>query len=256
MKIALIGTGRAAWQLALGLRDRNDLHLYGRSIASLEAFKPCQFSNKELIQNFRPDALDLILICVSDEAISSVAAQLHGAESILIAHVSGSQPLDTLPSAYKRRAVFYPFRSVRKGEYSGFEQVPIFIEADHSADVELLHALALELGGKPIPAKSDQRACLHLAAVISHNLVNRLMTESALLLEKSGLSFDLLRPLLTAYCRDLMNTHPSDLQTGPASRGDRQIVDAHLEMLQHDLVLQRIYLDISSRIMQSSAHDQ
>ncbi len=256
MKIALIGTGRAAWQLATGLSTRHDLIVYGRNSESLELFTPQAAYSKDLLQNFRPGELDLILICVSDQAITSVVDQLSGAESILVAHVSGSSPLSVLPDHFRRRAVFYPFRSMRKDEYAGFEQVPVFIETERPEDFESLRTLALELAANPIQADSAQRAALHLAAVISHNLVNRLMTESARLLEQAGLGFELLKPLLTAYCNDLAKNHPADLQTGPAARGDLQIVNTHLEMLKEDLVLQRIYLDISSRIMQSSGHDQ
>ena len=73
------------------------------------------------------------------------------------------------------------------------------------------------------------------------------------LMEQSGLPADALNPLLRETAdKALSGPRAAALQTGPASRGDRQTMERHTEMLAAEPELQNLYKLISLNIWETS----
>ena len=72
---------------------------------------------------------------------------------------------------------------------------------------------------------------------------------SAHLLEKNGLPFDAMLPLIDETARKVHGLHPQEAQTGPAVRRDENVMNKHLEMLAEELELQELYRKISNSII-------
>ena len=70
---------------------------------------------------------------------------------------------------------------------------------------------------------------------------------AASLVEKNGLPFDALNPLITETAAKIQSLHPADAQTGPAVRNDRSTIESHIAMLD-DASIQEIYKLISDDI--------
>ena len=68
------------------------------------------------------------------------------------------------------------------------------------------------------------------------------------LLRKEKLSLDLLQPLIEETASKIKNSKPSDVQTGPAVRGDKKTMDAHLKLLGTNKKLKTLYQLISEGI--------
>ena len=71
---------------------------------------------------------------------------------------------------------------------------------------------------------------------------------SAGLLEKYGMPFDAMLPLIDETARKVHELSPKEAQTGPAIRRDKNVMDKHLAMLSDEPALQDIYEKISKSI--------
>ena len=67
-------------------------------------------------------------------------------------------------------------------------------------------------------------------------------------LTANKLDFENLLPIIEETASRLKFAKPSDLQTGPAKRGDKKIIEKHLEML-GESELNEIYSKLSNFIM-------
>jgi hypothetical protein len=73
-------------------------------------------------------------------------------------------------------------------------------------------------------------------------------------LQKKGLPFDVMLPLVDETARKVHELHPKDAQTGPAARGDQNVMAAQSALL--DGRLQAIYNLMSESIQDKKQHDQ
>lgn len=193
-------------------------------------------------------SVDVVLLCVKDDAIKQLATEFSDFGGVL-AHTSGSVSLTALSSS-KKSAVLYPFVSMVKGIEMDFEKVDVYIEGNNAESIALVNSLALSLSKQVIELSSKQRATLHLSAVFAQNFTNHLMVIASELLEKQGLDFEALRPLLASYFQKLSHYSPSELQTGPAVRHDNFIITNHIAMLAEDDKMKHFYELFTNSIQQ------
>jgi predicted short-subunit dehydrogenase-like oxidoreductase (DUF2520 family) len=97
---------------------------------------------------------------------------------------------------------------------------------------------------------SEDRASLHLAAVISHNFSNYLYHLSYTVLKEKNLNLKLLKPLLEEQVKQINNMDPAARQTGPAQRRDIATMQKHVSLL-NDETSKSIYKLISNAILGS-----
>jgi predicted short-subunit dehydrogenase-like oxidoreductase (DUF2520 family) len=96
---------------------------------------------------------------------------------------------------------------------------------------------------------SQKRKALHVAAVFAANFVNHMLTLSQEILEKNGLDFSLLKPLIVEQLNKSLELGPDRAQTGPAFRGDVEILDKHFQFLSDEGEVGEIYKIISQHIL-------
>jgi predicted short-subunit dehydrogenase-like oxidoreductase (DUF2520 family) len=87
-----------------------------------------------------------------------------------------------------------------------------------------------------------------MAAVFASNFVNYLNIEAADILEKAGVSRDILYPLLQETLDKMKEYHPRESQTGPAVRRDHGTMKKHIEALTLAPDKQKVYRIISEQI--------
>ena len=233
MKITFIGAGNVATHLAdaMAKAGHDIMQIYSRTAQSARELAD-RIGCKSIAT--KPDELncdsDLYVMSVTDNALPQLAQQLtEGRDHALWVHTAGSIPMDVLPC--ERRGVFYPMQTFSKQKAVDFRSIPIFIEAHNADDAEVLRALAATLSDNVYPCSSDKRAFLHLAAVFCCNFANHCSTLSAHLLEKHGIPFDVMLPLIDETIGKLHTMHPRDAQTGPAVRNDSHVIAKHVQML-------------------------
>ena len=102
---------------------------------------------------------------------------------------------------------------------------------------------------KVYQASSVERMQLHLAAVFGCNFVNHLCHISAQIAQQAGFDFEALSPLILETIRKaIVSGNPGTVQTGPAVRGDHEVMRKQMELLAAHPEWQAIYATLSENI--------
>lgn len=250
--VSFIGSGRVATQMAMAFQNAgiSILQIYSREIENAE--KLCQLLKEgegiNDLGNFRDESA-LTIIAVSDDAIAIVTEKLNLKKSLL-AHTSGSIPLNAIKNAAKKTAIFYPLQSFQSDRKPDWKEIPIFLEANTEADYKSLEYFAGKLSNTVKRLDSNERRKVHLAAVFANNFPNFLYHIAYDLMKKENLPFEWLIPLLRESADRLNEKDPLLLQTGPARRGDKETIDQHLKMLENNPEYQKLYREMSNLILE------
>lgn len=203
--------------------------------------------NPRSLEELDPDA-DFTLIAVADSALKEVLSKIPRLTGI-IAHTAGSIPIDIFSDRPERHGIMYPLQTFTKGIPLSYSEIPFFIEASDSDTGERLSELARMVSDNVSYADSEHRRALHVASVFSCNFVNHMFTLSDDFLRQRNLEFSALLPLIKETVRKAGTMSPEKAQTGPASRGDRNVIDSHLRLLEDNPKMKQIYSLISESIL-------
>ena len=234
MRIALIGAGRVA--SCMGPRLKRAGHtvtgVYSRTLANAEQLAKVVGAPAFDTLEFVPEA-DVYLVMLSDDALLQLAPVIvKGREKALFLHTAGSVPMDLWKEAgAKRYGVLYAMQTFSKGADIDWPEVPVFVEGCNPAELEIVSNLASDLSGKVTELSSEGRKKLHVAAVFTCNFSNHMYAIAQKLLATEGVPFSVMLPLVRETARKVETMSPVDAQTGPAVRGDRKVINEHLELL-------------------------
>jgi predicted short-subunit dehydrogenase-like oxidoreductase (DUF2520 family) len=224
MKIVIIGSGNVAYHLAKAFTQNNIevSQIFGRNEVELNKISEelnIPYSTKELA-----DA-DLYLISVSDSAVEQVS-DLIKTEKALVAHTSGSLPIETLNGDY-RKASFYPLQTFSKTKNLDYSKIPFFIEAENQIDEKSLFELASLISDNVETSDYEKRKYIHLTAVFACNFVNHLFARAKEISDSQDLDFNYFIPLIDETVEKIHHLEPKSAQTGPAVRGDERVLKLH-----------------------------
>jgi len=253
MKIAIIGTGNVAWHLGLALENAGHAvtAIAGRNPAKVEQMTS-NFYHAECIIGTKLSQVeaDIVLICISDDAIEDIAQNLELPRNCLLAHTSGTKPLSSLGYAQTENiGVFYPLQTFTIGKKVDFRNIPICLEADNPDALARLKSLAKSITQTTAELNSKERAVLHLSAVFASNFSNHMLTIAKGIMEYNDLSYDLIKPLITETINKSLSNGPEFAQTGPAKRGDLETLDKQFQALKEDPETAQLYQMISQHIL-------
>ena len=231
MKIVIIGSGNVAYHLAKAFTQNNIevSQIFGRNEVELNKISEelnIPYSTKELA-----DA-DLYLISVSDSAVEQVS-DLIKTEKALVAHTSGSLPIETLNGDY-RKASFYPLQTFSKTKNLDYSKIPFFIEAENQIDEKSLFELASLISDHVETSDYEKRKYIHLTAVFACNFVNHLFARAKEISDSQDLDFNYFVPLIDETVEKIHHLEPKLAQTGPAVRGDERVLKLHEELITND----------------------
>ena len=184
------------------------------------------------------DGLDLLptanvyIYAVKDEALAEVVAQVKSKEKALHLHTSGSMPIGVFGEDKPHAGVFYPFQTFSKARViEDFSTVPVFFEARGIDDISAVYSLALAITSRVYETTQHDRERLHVAGVFACNFTNLMYTMAAELLQNTHIPFKALLPLIDETAAKIHTLAPLDAQTGPARRGDENVMAHHLSLL-------------------------
>lgn len=252
MKIALIGAGRLATNLAFALQSAHH-EVVGvmsrREISSrrLAEVVGCTWTTD--LEDLQRDA-DIYVVAVSDNAVPNVVNLLGKIVSEkLVVHTAGSLSIDIFKnSGLKHFGVFYPMQTFSKERKVDFHTVSCFVEACDACSLKLLKLLAASLGSPVYELSSSDRCYLHLAAVMACNFSNHCYAMAEDVLKHCGIPFKVLLPLIDETVLKIHSMSAEDAQTGPAVRGDCSVVGAQEALLEGNSDYKEIYTLMSRDI--------
>ena len=233
MRITLIGAGRVATQLALALHTQHQIvQVYSRNLQ--HAQRVADKVHTQAIDQVEQlnSQTDLVIIAVSDQAIEPIIQSIKVyLPQCLIVHTSGSTALSIIEHHHKRAGVFYPLQTFSFEREVNWSETPLFVEASQQQDVELLTTLANSLSNNVYQYSSKQRQTLHLAAVFACNFSNYCYDMAQQIVDAEQVDFSLLYPLILETAEKATHNEPKQMQTGPAMRGDQNILNLHTQLL-------------------------
>lgn len=246
--IVFIGAGNVAIHMSKAFlkADNKVLQVYSRTIEHAQMLADevhADFTND--LENIRTDA-DVYIFSVKDDALPEILRRMPKTSGIWI-HTAGSVPLHIFAPYLTNYGVIYPLQTFSKNRSVSFSETPLFIEASNAETRKIIESLATTLSPKVYYLNGEKRQYLHLSAVFACNFANHMYTLAADILEDKGISFDVLKPLITETAKKITEMSPRDAQTGPAVRFDKSVMEKHLGLLK-DEEKKRIYRLLSESI--------
>ena len=240
MRIVLIGRGRLATNLEHALLQA------GHDVVSI---------NSRTLESLPLEA-DVFVVAVKDAALTDVLrAATKGREDQLFVHTAGSMPMNLFAGLTAHYGVFYPMQTFSKERLVDFNEISVFLETNDAASMERLKMLAATLTPHVYELDSEGRKHLHLAAVFACNFVNHCYALSAEVLKAKGLPFSVMLPLVDETAQKVHELSPKDAQTGPAVRGDQNVMQMQAGMLADILAVKQIYEALSKDIQRLADND-
>ncbi len=206
----------------------------GRSLAAaaVEAGLRVELIGREELAG-RPSLSNrVVLLCVPDDAIASVAARIgqltEAAPALRVGHVSGATTLDALaPGGARSRFSLHPLQTF-PGPATDLSGCPAAIAGDDADALDATERLARALGMDPFRIAEEDRAVYHAAAAIASNFLVTLEQTATELL--GGIAVEHPRRVLAPLVgRTLANwtEQGAAALTGPIARGDERTVATH-----------------------------
>jgi len=252
-RVVIIGAGNVGTHLAKLFSNQGAaVTLACRNMASVPDLQKASCNVVSLED--MPAEADLFLLTLKDTVIPEVAAtlpELHG----VVAHTSGSIGLEPL-SRFEQRGVFYPFQSFRKEIPLSVSRFPMLIEASDAATEALLKEMAALIASDVFELPASERAIVHTAGVFVSNFTNLMYSAGWQLADQKFDAEKMLLPLILETAIRLKFRCPSDVQTGPAIRDDRETILKHLEILQQEPALYDMYKSLTNVLLKKYGHEE
>lgn len=248
MEVVIIGAGNVANVLGKLIVKRGHKVTQVFSQHIMNAAQLANQIDAVAIDNLNEISLsaDIYIIAVVDNAIASVAASLHLSNQLLI-HTSGTISKDVLKGSSINYGVLWPLQTLRK-EITLQPEIPFVVDGCTEEVKTAIISFATQLSAIVIQADEDEKRKLHVAAVFASNFVNHLYALTENYCEKENIDFQLLVPLIIETAERIKMYNPSEVQTGPASRGDSVTIDKQLHDLEKYPFLSRLYLILTNSI--------
>lgn len=254
-KIGFIGLGKVGYTLArlLHQANYNIVAVYNRN--NDRALQLTDEINTSAVSSF--DELvtlsDLIIMTVSDDAITDVVVQLSNLnfQNKAVIHTSGAKSIIPLQPLLVQGAMigsFHPAFPFTSTAISSLQGVTFAIEANHERLQSWLEHLVQALNGQIIIIPDGKKALYHTALVIASNYTVTLYAIAQKVLNSIGAQPDAingaLQTLMQATVNNIADKGIPDALTGPLVRADSSTIQAHLHAMEDELV-QKIYIQLA-----------
>lgn len=252
MKVSFIGSGNVATHFAkaCALNQIEVKEIYSKHFTNAEQLAhKCNATAVQSIKEISSD-IDFLIVAISDNALLEIKQELYDFNCPVV-HTSGSTSIVELASQHHHFGVLYPLQTFTTHKNIEIKDVPFFIESSNEILTELLKNFCEKLGSTSILINSEQRMNLHIAAVFACNFSNHMYAIASDIMKKSGLDFNLLKPLILETAHKIEQMPPQEAQTGPAVRNDSKTIEKHLSALGNQKHLSELYKAISEDIIKA-----
>ena len=251
-KITVLGSGNVGYHLAKRLYNCGHTICQVYSRTQNKAEKLAKITNSEAISNLEhlSSNAELYILAIKDHGVEKVAEKLFFLNKFnkTIAHTSGTLSSSIFKPFFDNYGVFYPLQTFSTNKTANFERLPFCIYGNNPKTEKELMQLAETICPNVHLINDKQRAILHVSAVIVNNFSNYLYGIAHDICKDHDVSFDILKPLIEETAQKIKFQNPQEIQTGPAARGDSNIIAKHIEFLSQYPDHQLIYKLITKGI--------
>jgi predicted short-subunit dehydrogenase-like oxidoreductase (DUF2520 family) len=229
MRIAFVGCGAAGRPLGIAWRRA------GHGIGAVLARRSAKDAVRALGAGVPGGSLDdaaVVVFATPDDALAE-AARAHPLRAGQVAiHLSGAHPSTILAPTGARTAGLHPLRAFADLD-ADFSRTWCFVEGEAT---DVAERLARDLGAKVARIATERKALYHAAAAIASNYTVTLLAVARDLFREAGVEEAHALEALVQLVRGAVDNVgrvglPKGL-TGPAARGDVDVIRAHLDALE------------------------
>lgn len=234
VRLGILGGGRAAWAFGSAWRRM------GWPLSGVWLRNESHSHIAELLETARVDLTDLardselLLVAVSDRAIPEVAAMIPETDA-LIFHAAGA--LLSVRGGFS----LHPLRALPPlGAPSDLEGTLLVFEGEHRRTAKLITSA---IGARFAEVSAENKPLYHAAAVFGSNYVAALLEISQRMMKEAGIEQVRgdIAALAQSAIENWLRNEDARRFTGPAARGDLDVLAQHREVLRHDAQLTQIY---------------
>lgn len=237
MRLGIIGGGRAAWTFGSTWR-RIGWPLAGIALRSEAPIARLLDVPMRTAAELAKDS-ELVLVAVSDRAIGEVAASIPQTKAIIF-HPSG------ILTSVRGGFSLHPLKALPPvGEPSDLRGALLVFEGAHR---DVARRIADAAGARFAEIDPAQKVLYHAAAVFGSNYVAALLDVADKLIGVEHARDDI--AALAASAIDNWRKHADSRRfTGPAARGELEVIERHLAALRDDAQLADLYRLLAERIL-------
>ncbi|MEX1038780.1 MAG: DUF2520 domain-containing protein [Acidimicrobiia bacterium] len=228
MRLVIVGPGRAGGSIALAAIAADHEIVGVVSNDREDRFGPSLSPGIPW-----PDA-DLVLICVKDDQIESVAEALSEwiGDTPVVAHVSGFVPVTALrPLSSPSVSIggFHPLQTLPDPERgaTALAGSHVGIGGEELAEDTLIH-FGVSLGMEPFRLEDEVRPLYHAASAAAANFVATALATASDLYAAAEIDPSVAEPLVARIAHNVFQSGGRESLTGPIARGDTETVVGHL----------------------------
>jgi len=232
MRIAFVGCGAAGRALAVAWRRKG--HEIGAVRARTTAAEAVRVIGAGVPQGPLDDA-DVVVFATPDDALAAVAAKHALAPRQVALHLSGALPSTVLRPTGARTAGLHPLCAFADLEaaLAALPRAYCFVEGEA---LEVAERLARDLTSHVARLETGKKVLYHAGAAIASNYTVTLLSIARDLFAAAGVEADEALDALVELVRGSLDNVrkvgiPKGL-TGPAARGDVDLVRRHVESLE------------------------
>lgn len=249
--VSLVGSGNIAHWLVYALKkaDVDIRQIYSRQLDhAKELAAKADADAVDSLRDLSPDS-DLYIFSVKDDSYETLLSQLPFRLPLAV-HTAGSLSIRIFEPYADSYGILYPYQSLNKNMDFANVEVPLSVESNDKMVENELFAFAGRLSSTVQLMEEAQRLVLHRAAIFGCNFTNAMYAIAYDILRENNIDWRMILPLLENTLDKVKTMNPHDAQTGPAKRGDQNIIRMHQEALQ-DERLREIYRLMSDYIMRN-----
>ncbi|HGY54889.1 MAG TPA: DUF2520 domain-containing protein [Caldithrix abyssi] len=245
--ILIIGPGKVGTSLFRALQENGTYHIYLAGKHSLSSPLSTHIKAEDYIDLSGETThlqADLLILAVPDNRITEAAQnalKFSHSETIAV-HTSGAFDSSRLEEFKKQDlpvAAWHPLQTFTQSflPKQHWQGITTTFEGSSKA-LPAIKKLCVHLGCEVLPLSKEQKAALHLAAVITANFIPALFSAGSALLQKQGITWEqaqkLLIPLMRQSLNNIAGNPPGSALSGPLQRGDLETLQKHLAFLKEN----------------------
>ncbi len=250
--IVLIGAGNVAHHLAKAISKTSHkiVQVYSRTLSAardLSVFCNCLYTchYEQIDAN-----AEVYIFSLTDDANLRLIPQFIYHNKIMI-HTSGSMNPDIFKSLSPHYGVLYPLQSLKKSIDIDMNNLPFLVEASNKQTLSLITGLVDQIGANWSEADTEQRTWAHISAVFACNFSNHMLAVAADIAMQNHIPWEMMKPLIENTFNRSLKNNPADMQTGPAFRNEKSVMEKHSNFLKTRFIgYEDLYKTISNSIFE------
>ena len=246
LSISIVGAGNVGSVLAPALQDSgyrvDEIVVRDNPVSIRRGKSVARSSGSTAVKDAQASfSADVIWLCVTDDAIASVARALARRRDVdwrgkIVFHASGALTSDELKPLKKRGAAIastHFMQSFVPGSNPSLA-VPFAVEGDRKATTAALE-IGADLGAKPFVIRKQSKVLYHAMGFFSSPLVIIALSLSESVGRKAGLNSkqieSVIKPMFARTAENYLKKGSAGAFVGPINRGNIATVQKHLRDL-------------------------